>query len=100
MDPEEAIDAALAQLQNTRLSLADRREVLVRLVKKGHTCSKCGEEDVLCFRCKAADVVGEKAMLAAPLILPQLGQAVKQWAVEAFERRQKKRQSGPGPQEF
>jgi len=52
-----------------------------------HTCSSCGEESVLCFRCKAQETLGEQATMALPLLLPKIALMVKQWAGEALAAR-------------
>jgi len=60
----------------------DRVEEIVK-----HTCSSCGEESVLCFRCKAQETLGEQATMALPLLLPKIALMVKQWAGEALAAR-------------
>jgi hypothetical protein len=51
-----------------------------------HTCSGCDEEAV-CFRCKIQDVIGEQAVLAAPLILPKVLAFAQQAFAEALQAR-------------
>ena len=76
MDHE--IDVALGKL----LAGEDGREVLRELVGKvgAAKCSGCGRADVLCFHCKAAEVLGEKALGSAPTIASIAGLVKKWWS--------------------
>lgn len=49
-------------------------------------CPGCGEREK-CFRCKSADVIGDRLTMAAPLLVPLLVEQAKDWAIEAMRRR-------------
>lgn len=104
-DPEEVLRAFAGEVQST--PVVETEEV--------HSCSSCGEEEVLCFSCKVRDTVGEQAMMALPMVLPKIMEMAKQALTEAAQaRRQRKAaesaqaQAGqrrhaygePGPQKF
>lgn len=94
-DPlEEQIQEAIDQLAKARSSdakadvlraFAGKLTVRVEEVK---ACSSCGEPGAPCFRCKAQEVLGEQASMALPFVLPKLAVAVKDWAQDAWARRQ------------
>ncbi len=44
-----------------------------------HSCPGCNREEALCFGCHIKSTLGERAMLAIPEVLPQLGGAIKAW---------------------
>ena len=97
MSLDEEIAAAAARLkcpgtdvESVLRTFASKAGVTERVVEK-HTCSSCGEEDVLCFRCKAQATLGEQATMALPILLPKLAAMAKQWASEALAARAAKR---------
>lgn len=75
-------------LRNFAKAVRDEGCVTVeRLVPK---CASCDEPGAICFRCKAMNMVGERGMAAAPMLLPKLGQLVTKWASEWKSRRSRK----------
>jgi hypothetical protein len=86
---------------------------VVERIETVHACKSCETPDAECFQCKAKSMLGEKAFMAAPLVIPQLASMVKRWAAEAREKNLKRKKakqeaakqsrhtdSFPGPQSF
>jgi hypothetical protein len=110
---DQEIEVVLAKLQGGGTE-SDPREVLrafaekirdgvptVERIVEQKVCAGCGDEGALCFSCKVQGVIGEQAMMAAPLILPQLMPLAKE-ALEAIGRRRarakaKKESEAKGP---
>jgi len=96
LDLDKEIDAVLGKLMS---GSGDPKEVLrgfVRKVRgsgsvtrkeKVHECPECGEPDAPCFRCKATEVLGEKALEAAPMVGMHLAGYAQQWWKERQEKK-------------
>ena len=56
-------------------------------------CSGCGARD-LCFRCKVTDVLGEKATMSLPLLIPKVAVMIKEWHAERVQRKTAEKQKG------
>jgi hypothetical protein len=90
MDLNNEIDAVVARLSAGE----DPRPILVafaeavrgagRVVVKQdvYRCLGCKCADMLCFKCKAVSMVGEKGVLAAPMLAAKLGPMVMGWYAE------------------
>lgn len=86
-DPVDVLRSFAAKVKADASSPVTRIEVL-------HTCSECGDDEVVCFRCKASEVLGDQLTLALPLLVPKMAELARQWAKE---RRARKRAADPGP---
>jgi hypothetical protein len=113
---DDEIEATLARLMGAD---ADPKGILMAFAEKVRegvptiervveqkVCAGCGDEDALCFSCKIQGVVGEQALLAAPLILPKVMAMAKEAFQEAMIKRAARKASeeperpNPGPQRF
>lgn len=93
MNLEKEIELVVAELSGGKdpatvlRSFAEKAKGPTERIVQVHSCVECGEEDALCFQCKAREVVGDQVTMAAPMVLPKLVAMVKGWAGEAFAKR-------------
>lgn len=99
VDLEQEIERTVGRLLDGEEPVGVLREFAKRVrspterVETKAVCGGCGAEEV-CFRCKAAEVFGDRVTTAAPFVIPKLAAMAKEWAAEALAARRARKEAG------